>query len=140
MGWEWGHMMLQPAGGHPVQSQGRLYFVLDEPRSNRTSAMSEETGRLSRLKSCFQLSDFQLAHLLGADRTALRQWRKAGIPKRRMGDVEALEKLAEVLGAELARTVMHWPHSELDSKSPFLAVRTLGTAELCARLARMNTE
>lgn len=96
---------------------------------------SKDIERLSQLKDTFQLSDFQLAHLLGADRTALRHWRRVGIPKRRIADLEALERLADAVGAQRARTIMHWPDPRLNSKSPLLAVRLLSIVEICTRLS-----
>lgn len=96
--------------------------------------MHDTTERLNHIKTAFQLSEFQLGHLFGIDRSALRHWRKSGIPKTRLPQLEALENLARTLAPATARTIMHWPHPKLERKSPLLAVRIFGVITLCELL------
>ena len=75
-----------------------LAEVLTSPRRDPPS---DKAPSLGQIRGILDLSDPELARILGVTRQALEQWRKRGIPAERSADVDRLAAAADWLAEEV---------------------------------------
>lgn len=69
--------------------------------SDRSDPPRDQAPVLGQIRRILDLSDPELARILGVTRQAMEQWRKRGIPAERSADVDRLSAAADWLAEEL---------------------------------------
>lgn len=69
--------------------------------SGRSDPPRDQAPVLGQIRRILDLSDPELARILGVTRQALEQWRKRGVPAERSADVDRLAAAADWLAEEL---------------------------------------
>ena len=101
----------------------------------------KELRQLDRVREVFDLSEAELASLLGVQRQSVTEWREKGIPSGRRASVERLVDLANVFAreviesriAQIVRTSDEW----LGGRTILDTIRINGPEAVYAYLHRL---
>ncbi len=105
------------------------------------SLQSKESRQLDRIREVFDLSEHELASLLGLQRQSVSEWREKGIPSVRRASVERLVDLANVFAREVIESriaqIVRTPEGWLGGRTILDTIRIDGPEAVYAYLRRL---
>jgi DNA-binding XRE family transcriptional regulator len=103
--------------------------------------LSQDGKALDRIRKTFDLSENDLATLLGVQRQSVTGWREHGVPSSRRASVERLGDLARVLHKEVIPSripqIVRTPDAWLGGRTILETIRIDGPEAVYGYLARL---
>lgn len=103
--------------------------------------LSQDGKTLDRIRKTFDLSENDLASLLGIQRQSVTGWREHGVPSSRRASVERLSDLASVLQKEVIASripqIVRTPDEWLGGRTMLETIRIEGPEAVYGYLTRL---